>query len=49
MSIARFLDKDTGPFVSAHRGYSAKAPENTLPALESHLKPVLISPRSTSE
>jgi glycerophosphoryl diester phosphodiesterase len=38
MSIARFLGKDTGPFVSAHRGYSTKAPENTLPALECAFK-----------
>jgi glycerophosphoryl diester phosphodiesterase len=38
LSIARFLGKDTGPFVSAHRGYSTKAPENTLPALEAAFK-----------
>jgi glycerophosphoryl diester phosphodiesterase len=28
---------DQGPFISAHRGYSAAAPENTLPALEAAL------------
>ena len=29
--------EDKGPFISAHRGHSAKAPENTLPALEAAL------------
>jgi len=28
---------DAGPFISAHRGFSAAAPENTIPALEAAL------------
>ena len=28
---------ESGPFISAHRGFSAAAPENTIPALEAAL------------
>jgi len=37
MPIALFAGPDRGPFISAHRGYSAVAPENTLAALEAAL------------
>ena len=37
MAIELFAGGDKGPFISAHRGFSAAAPENTLPALEAAL------------
>jgi glycerophosphoryl diester phosphodiesterase len=37
MSIDLLAGPDRGPFISAHRGYSAVAPENTLIALEAAL------------
>ena len=37
MPIELFARPDRGPFISAHRGYSAVAPENTLAALEAAL------------
>ena len=37
MPIELLAGADSGPFISAHRGYSAVAPENTLPALEAAL------------
>src|SRR5262249_5347260 len=36
MAIKPFLDR-RGPLVSAHRGFSAIAPENTMPALHAAL------------
>ena len=32
--IPLLASPDRGPFISAHRGFSTAAPENTLPALE---------------
>ena len=32
--VIRSANPTTGPFISAHRGYSAAAPENTIAALE---------------
>ncbi|HVO03672.1 MAG TPA: glycerophosphodiester phosphodiesterase family protein [Candidatus Cybelea sp.] len=37
LQIQLFASDKAGPFISAHRGYSAAAPENTLPALEAAL------------
>ena len=38
MPIPLFAGASDGPFISAHRGFSARAPENTLPALEAALE-----------
>jgi len=38
MPIPLFAGTSDGPFISAHRGFSARAPENTLPALEAALE-----------
>jgi glycerophosphoryl diester phosphodiesterase len=38
MPILLFAGASDGPFISAHRGFSARAPENTLPALEAALE-----------
>ena len=37
MPIPLFASTTDGPFISAHRGFSAHAPENTLPALQAAL------------
>src|SRR5436309_4637824 len=37
MPIPLFASTTDGPFISAHRGFSAHAPENTLPALAAAL------------
>jgi len=37
MPIPLFASATDGPFISAHRGFSARAPENTLPALQAAL------------
>jgi glycerophosphoryl diester phosphodiesterase len=37
MPIPLFASTTDGPFISAHRGFSARAPENTLPALQAAL------------
>ncbi len=37
MAIQFFASDKAGPFISAHRGYSSAAPENTIPALEAAL------------
>ena len=37
MKVQLFAGPSAGPFISAHRGFSSAAPENTLPALEAAL------------
>jgi len=37
LQLKLHADPEAGPFISAHRGFSASAPENTLPALEAAL------------
>jgi glycerophosphoryl diester phosphodiesterase len=37
MKLQLFAGPRSGPFISAHRGFSTAAPENTLPALEAAL------------
>ena len=38
MPIRLFASTTDGAFISAHRGFSARAPENTLPALQAALE-----------
>jgi glycerophosphoryl diester phosphodiesterase len=38
MTIPLFASATAGPFISAHRGFSDAAPENTLPALQAALE-----------
>lgn len=37
MPIQLYMTDTAGPFISAHRGYSSAAPENTIPALQAAL------------